>query len=157
MNKYITIHTALWPNGKDLDITEIDRWHTNPKFGFVRKPNWVKKFNPHLLHVGYHYFIKLNGEVQTGRHPDEMGSHVKDANKDNIGICLAGTDKYTRQQWDALTLLVSDLMKAYPIVAVKGHYEWPSGKAQGKTCPNFDVPSWFADRVPDDKNVLGVF
>jgi hypothetical protein len=47
-------------------------------------------------------------------------------------------------------------MNAYPIVAVKGHYEWPSGKAQGKTCPNFDVPSWFIDKIPDDKNILEV-
>lgn len=154
MNKYITIHTAQWPNGKPLDIRDIDRWHADPKFGFVRRPEWVAKFNPHLRYVGYHFFIKLDGEVQTGRHPDELGAHVKDANMDNIGICLAGTDKYTKQQWDALKLLVADLMSSYPIVAVKGHEDWPSGKAQGKTCPNFDVGKWFATKTPEDKNIL---
>jgi len=151
MNKYITIHTAQWPNGKDLDIRDIDRWHADPKFGFVRRPEWVAKFNPHLRHVGYHYLIKPDGEVQTGRHTDETGEHVAGHNKDNIGICLAGTDKYTRQQWDALKLLVADLMNAYPIVAVKGHRDWPNVK---KTCPNFEVASWFADQTPDDKNIL---
>ena len=149
MNKYITIHTAQWPNGKPLDIRDIDRWHGERDFN--RKAEWVMRFNPHLRHVGYHFFIKLDGEVQTGRHTDETGAHVAGHNKDNIGICLAGTDKYTRQQWDALKLLVADLMNAYPIVAVKGHRDWP--KVQ-KTCPNFEVASWFADQTPDDKNIL---
>jgi len=152
MNKYITIHCAATPNGRPTDITDIDRWHKERNF--KRRPEWVARFNPDLKHVGYHYFIKLNGEVQTGRHTDELGAHVKDANMDNIGICLAGTDKYTKQQWDALKLLVADLMSSYPIVAVKGHEDWPSGKAQGKTCPNFDVGKWFATKIPEDKNIL---
>ena len=153
MNRYITIHCADSPNGHDFDIKDVDAWHKDR--GFQRTSAWMNKHRPELKHVGYHFFIKLNGEVQQGRHPNETGAHVAGHNADNIGICLNGKDRFTPQQWDALTLLVSDLMAAYPtITAVKGHYEWDTGAAQGKTCPNFDVPAWFASRTPDGKHIL---
>lgn len=162
MNNSITIHSADWPNGKSLDITDIDRWHGER--GFKRQPEDIKRFNSHLKHVGYHYFIKLNGEVQTGRHTDELGSHVKGHNTNNIGICLAGRDKFTTSQWSALKLLVADLMSAYPIVRVSGHRDYsPDKNGDGviqpsewmKTCPGFEVSTWFANNMtPDIKNIL---
>lgn len=152
MNKYITIHCAATPNGKDFDITDIDAWHKQRGFG--RNQGWINKFNPDLQHVGYHYVIKLNGEVQQGRHLDELGAHVARFNLDNIGICMIGTDKFTQAQWNALTLLVADLMTAYPtIVSVKGHRDWPY---VNKECPGFDVGAWFHDRQPDDNHILEV-
>jgi len=43
--------------------------------------------------------------------------------------------------WDSLLALTRRLMSAYriPIDRVVGHRERPSGRAQGKTCPGFDV------------------
>lgn len=151
MNKYITIHCAATPNGKEFDIADIDAWHKQR--GFARNPAWINRSRNHLTSVGYHYVIKLNGEVQQGRETDETGAHVQGHNANNIGICMIGTDKFTRQQWDALKLLVADLMQFYPIVGVMGHRDWPNVK---KSCPGFDVASWFADKIPDDKNILEV-
>lgn len=149
MNKYITIHCAATPNGRDFDIKDVDAWHKER--GFQRNPAWTTKHRPELKHVGYHYVIKLNGEVQQGRETDEVGAHVAGQNTNNIGICMIGTDKFTKAQWNALTLLVADLMQSYPIVGVMGHRDWPNVK---KSCPGFDVASWFVDKIPDDKNIL---
>jgi N-acetyl-anhydromuramyl-L-alanine amidase AmpD len=43
--------------------------------------------------------------------------------------------------WDSLLALTRRLMSAYriPIDRIVGHRERPSGRAQGKTCPGFDV------------------
>jgi len=149
MTNHLTIHCSASPNGKDFDIKDVDAWHKER--GFQRNPAWLQKQSPDLKHVGYHYVITLRGEVQLGRHVAENGAHVAGHNRDNIGICMIGTDRFTKQQWDALTLLVADLMQALPIVAVMGHRDWPHVK---KSCPGFDVASWFVDRVPDDKNIL---
>lgn len=149
MNKYITIHCAATPNGKDFDIADINTWHKQR--GFQRQAEWLKRMRGHLGSVGYHYVVKLDGEVQQGRETDETGAHVAGHNTNNIGICMIGTDKFTRQQWAALKLLVADLMQFYPIVAVKGHHDWPGVK---KACPGFDVGSWFADQTPSDENIL---
>lgn len=149
MNKYITIHCADTPNGRDFNIKDVDAWHKER--GFQRNPAWLKKQSPDLKHVGYHYVIKLNGEVQLGRHTDETGAHVAGHNTDNIGICMIGTDKFTKAQWDALTLLVADLMKVYPITGVLGHRDWPNVQ---KDCPGFDVAMWFANKTPDHQNLL---
>lgn len=150
MNRYITLHCAATPNGKPFDIHAIDTWHCQR--GFRRRADWMRRARPHLQAVGYQYVITLQGEVQQGRETDETGAHVQGHNTGNIGICMIGTDRFTRQQWDALKLLVADLMQFYPIVAVKGHNDWPGVK---KACPGFDVGSWFASgMVPDDRNIL---
>lgn len=151
MNKYITIHCAATPNGRDFDIKDVDAWHKER--GFQRNPAWTTKHRPELKHVGYHYVIKLNGEVQQGRETDETGAHVAGQNTNNIGICMIGTDKFIKAQWDALTLLVADLMQFYPIVGVMGHRDWPNVH---KECPGFDVATWFATRKPNTENILEV-
>lgn len=151
MNKFITIHCAATPDDTkhDFDITDIDSWHKER--GFKRSPQWGSKVRPELGHIGYHFVIKRSGEVQLGRDTAETGAHVAGHNTDNIGICMIGSKKFSKLQWDALKLLVADLMSAFPIVAVKGHRDWPDVK---KDCPGFDVASWFVDKTPDDRNIL---
>jgi N-acetyl-anhydromuramyl-L-alanine amidase AmpD len=53
---------------------------------------------------------------------------------------------------DALKYLLFDLCRHYgiPVENVLGHCETDSGKAQGKTCPDFDVAAlrmWLKSRV----------
>lgn len=149
MNRYITIHCAATPNGRAFDIKDVDAWHKER--GFKRNPGWYMKYRSNLKHVGYHFVITLDGEVQPGRHPDETGAHVGGYNTDNIGVCMIGTDRFTSQQWNALKLLVADLMSAYPTVAaVMGHRDWPNVK---KDCPGFDVGKWFVEQAPDTINI----
>jgi len=145
----ITIHCSASPNGKSFRIADCDSWHKER--GFQRNARWMNLYRPELKHVGYQYWIGIDGLVEKGRECEETGAHVAGHNTNNIGICMCGTNKFSKAQWNALTLLVSDLIKAYPITTILGHKEWPDVH---KECPGFDVPSWFVDRIPDDKNIL---
>lgn len=93
--------------------------------------------------IGYHFVIDNgsgaeDGMIQIGRPESEQGAHCLHENHDSIGICLVGETSFTSAQMYSLKLLCQSLMKKYKLdfTKVTGHYEWPSGKFQGKTCPN---------------------
>lgn len=89
--------------------------------------------------IGYHFVIDLDGTVEPGRLENLIGAHCKDDNDDSIGICLIGKtyNEFTEKQFDSLKALLKQLLAKYNLTyeAIFGHYEMPSGKAQGKTCP----------------------
>lgn len=140
----VIVHCAATPNGRPFTIEDIDSWHVER--GFKRTAAARAKFNPDLAACGYHYVIYIGGSVAQGRAEGEVGAHCVGENKE-IGICLIGTDKFTMEQWNALRFLVEN--KGLP---AHGHYEFDSAKAQGKTCPNFNVQVWQASgyEVPSE-------
>jgi N-acetylmuramoyl-L-alanine amidase len=118
------------------DVEEIRRWHLERGF----------------LDIGYHFVIlngfivkdKLiknkDGVIEIGRPISQMGAHVTGRNKNSVGICLVGTNKFTEKQTESLLALVHELCQKYPIgMNIFGHYESASGKKQEKTCPNIDM------------------
>ena len=114
--KYI-VHCSDAPNGRADTAADIHRWHQERGFDGI----------------GYHYFIRCDGHVETGRPEYWKGAHCRGHN-DKIGVCLAGRDKFTADQQQALKRLINA-----NAAEVKGHYQYDSGK----TCPNFDVEVWF--------------
>lgn len=104
------------------DIRVIRNWHVNER-GF--------------RDVGYHFFIKSNGDLQEGRPLEYAGAHVAGHNIDSIGICLHGKTKFTNAQFRSLRRLVLTLRFEFDITIenVHGHREF----SEYKTCPNFDV------------------
>jgi N-acetylmuramoyl-L-alanine amidase len=131
---FIIIHCAATDAPGDVNIgaKDIDVWHRQRGF----------------LCIGYHFVIKRSGEVETGRHVNVVGAHVLGENHDSIGICMVGggskkeTNDFTPEQWTALESLVRSLKHDYPSVAIRGHRDFESGKAQGKWCPSFDAQQW---------------
>jgi len=108
--------------------------------------------------IGYHFLIEnkytlytdfvrqqpnsfSNGRILQGRSVSEYGAHVKGMNKSTIGICLIGVSVFSAKQKRSLYRLLMGLVKKYKLSYkdVLGHYECPTGKAQGKTCPNLDM------------------
>jgi len=132
----IIIHCAATPNGRIHTAADIDAWH--------KAQGWTK--------IGYHFVICVDGSVEEGRMVSEVGSHAKGFNASSVSICLIGTDKFTPAQWHSLKTLVSWLKDQFPAAAVMGHRDLPEVK---KSCPGFDVRSWWADGgIPDDKHIL---
>ena len=72
--EYIMIHCAATRADMDIGAADIDRWH--------RQRGWRK--------IGYHYVIRRNGEVETGRDMDAVGAHCKGMNDKSVSICLVG-------------------------------------------------------------------
>ena len=114
----------------DVDAETIDRWH--------RERGGLK--------IGYHYVIKRDGTVETGRELEEVGAHAKGHNAISVGICLIGglsednepENNFTDEQWDALGTLVDSLKAKYPEASVIGHND-----VSDKACPTFNVGEWY--------------
>lgn len=104
--------------------------------------DWRTRQNINLSAIGYHFLIRINGALETGRHLDEIGAHAAGRNHASIGVCLAGTDHFTPRQWDTLKANVGALLRRYPDAKVCGHRDLPDVH---KTCPGFSVFDWFSD------------
>lgn len=124
--KQIIIHCSDTPNGRWHTAKDIHQWHLNR--------NWDG--------IGYHYVIKLDGIVENGRPEYWMGSHAKGRNRDSIGICLIGKDKYTGSQWIALINLLKECQGRHPNSKIIGHNE-----ISHKTCPGFNVQDFVKKRI----------
>lgn len=132
----LVIHASDTYPSMDIGVKEIRRWHLNR--------GWSD--------IGYHYVIRRNGLVETGRDIDgdgdvdeEIGAHALGHNKHTIGICMVGGKgqnnepdcNFTRAQWRALDQLVTDLEIRYRGVKVFGHRD-----VSDKACPTFDADAW---------------
>lgn len=137
----IVIHCAATPNGRKFTVKDIESWHK-------QRADWGP--SPSGKYIGYHYVIYINGEIAGGRSPEEVGVHAKGYNKNSIGICLIGMDKFTCEQWESLKYLITALQVEYPEITIIGHNE-----VSPKDCPGFDVQEWLAnDMEPSSENLL---
>lgn len=128
----IVVHCSANPAGRDVTTEDIRKWH-------IAK-GWSD--------IGYHYVIRLNGDVEAGRPLEQVGAHVYGYNQNSVGICLIGgvdadninkaEDTFTAAQKESLRGLILSLRKTYPDAKVCGHRDLDNKKA----CPSFDVTSW---------------
>lgn len=142
---FVILHCAVTPDavappqkGWALGAREIDGWH--------RERGWSG--------IGYHYVIKRDGELETGRPLDKVGAHAVGANGDSIGVCLMGTREFTDAQYDTLGRLFIDLWVEHRITYKNWlcHYE----VSESKTCPNLPaglVRAWL--RGVRDRSIAG--
>ena len=124
INKVI-IHCSDTPPSMDIGAAEIDQWH--------KSKGWDG--------IGYHFVIRRDGAVESGRPVNRVGAHTKGENHDSIGICLIGGGggmfDYTVAQFESLRLLVNSCRTIFGC-EIKGHKDYSA-----KYCPNFDVVEWF--------------
>ena len=96
--------------------------------------------------IGYHYLIKRDGTLQTGRDEDLVGAHAVAVNGTSIGIALVGggtadmgwENNFTPVQFNTLKSILLKLKDKYDIEKIIGHYQVEASKE----CPSFDVPGW---------------
>lgn len=130
----IILHCSATPEGRDIDAETIRGWHVNGN-------GWAD--------IGYHYVIKLNGEIESGRPLDTKGAHTKGHNDDSIGICYIGgmdaemnpKDTMFECQEEAFRELVFSLRMVWDReLTLHGHNEFSD-----KACPSFKVSEKFKD------------
>lgn len=127
----IIVHCSATPPSQMVSADDIRRWH--------KDKGWSD--------IGYHYVIRRNGEIESGRDISKIGAHAKGHNSASIGICLIGginengkaDDNYRIIQYQSLKTLIHILQITFPIDSIVGHRDLPK---VNKDCPCFDVQSW---------------
>ena len=70
--------------------------------------------------VGYHFYIRKNGDIKSTRPLERIGAHARGFNSESIGICYEGGldseghPKDTRTPWQkhSLRVLILDVVSA---------------------------------------------
>jgi len=142
----LIIHCTATKEGQDIGFKEIDAWH--------KQKGWSG--------CGYHYIVRLNGNVEVGRPEEKVGAHVRGFNRNSIGITYVGgvdsinrpKDTRTSAQIEALKCLLENLKCSYPDAKISGHRDFsPDLNKDGiiqpfewtKVCPCFDARKEYKD------------
>lgn len=129
--RYITVHCAATPEGRDVKAATISQWD-QARFG----------------QTSYHWVVELDGNKVSTLPDTTKGAHTGGANTGNVGICYVGgvdksnkvpKDTRTAAQKKSLLELIRSYQQRYPGLIVRGHRDWPGVK---KACPSFDVGVW---------------
>jgi len=123
----IFIHVADTPDGMDIGVKTIRKWHVEER-----------KFSD----IGYHYVLRRSGIWEIGRPIDISGAHAKGHNTNSIGLCIVGRGfNITMEQRKALKEKIKELLQKYPGAKVRGHNE----VSTKQWCPGFDVQGWMKE------------
>lgn len=123
----IIVHCTATPQGRDVNVSDVDRWHKSRGFRCI----------------GYHYLVGIDGRVECGRPITETGAHCLGHNANSIGVCYVGglatdgktpLDTRTDPQRGALVTLIAMLKRKHPGARVFGHRDFAA-----KACPCFDA------------------
>lgn len=140
---FLAVHCSATPAGpkhENIGAADIRQWH--------RANGWRD--------IGYHFVIKRDGTVETGRSIIEPGAHEPRINNRSLAVCLVGgspapgtpaakkglgENNFTPAQFASLEKLLKELKAKHPNAEVLGHRDVPGVR---KACPSFDVRSWWA-------------
>ena len=123
----IVIHcSAVRPNQRS-SAADIDKWHKDRGFNGI----------------GYHYVIRRDGSIETGRPEHMVGAHCVNHNAHSIGVCYEGgldirgqpADTRTEAQKQTMRRLIEELHERYPRAIIVGHHDLNPHK----DCPCFDA------------------
>lgn len=122
--KRVISKIILHCSASDVDgITahDVDRWH--------KEKGWDG--------IGYHWFIRRDGQIEPGRTEDKVGAHCEGENSHSIGICVHGDKRFEEVQMNSLKRLVAERCHTLliPEWEIYPHHHFNPHK----TCPNFDI------------------
>ena len=99
---------------------------------------------------GYHFIIKLDGEVVNLLSIEQVSNGVAGFNSQTINISYIGgvdpkntpLDTRTPQQKASLLKLLKELKQKFPTATIQGHRDFPNVH---KACPSFDAKKEYKD------------
>lgn len=119
----IVLHHA---EASNCSVQDVHSWHRNQ--------GWAG--------IGYHYFVRKNGEIFKGREDNWIGSHCLGHNQNTIGVCFEGAynkEKMPQAQINAGRELVSYLKSKYGISKVYRHKDLNSTDCPGANFPFSEI------------------
>ena len=129
--RIILHHTAT----SSETVEQIHDYHKNKK-------NWAG--------IGYHLYVRKDGNVYRGRPMDTVGAHATGANTDSVGICFEGnfeTETMPDAQKQAGKEVVAYVKQLYGISTVQRHKDVGATSCPGKNFP-FDEIAGGTASVP---------
>lgn len=134
--RLIIIHCSAVRPWQVSGLQDIDRWH--------RQKGWNG--------CGYHYVVRRDGTIETGRPLEMVGAHCVHHNQHSIGVCYEGgldadgltADTRTAAQKVAMRQLLEKLHEQFPKAVIAGHNVFDPTK----DCPCFDAVSEYRDLQP---------
>lgn len=99
--------------------------------------------------IGYHFYVRKNGEVYRGRPLHSIGAHCTGRNSNSVGICFEGnyqTEIMPETQLRAGYELILYLKGIYPNAEIKKHSDLNSTSCPGKNFPFNEIISAPAKR-----------
>ena len=125
----IVIHCSAVRPDQTSSAADIDSWHRDRGFKFG---------------IGYHYVIRRNGEIESGRPEWMVGAHCLNHNCHSIGVCYEGgldirgqpADTRTEAQKQTMRRLLEELHERYPRAVIVGHHDLNPHKAAIKRGQN---------------------
>lgn len=127
---FIVVHCSATKPSQNFNVDDIRRMHLQRGF----------------IDVGYHYIVKRDGTIESGRPLDRQGAHAERFNHLSVGVCLIGgvserdvkvaEDNFTEAQFASLRKLLKELRLNFPHAEILGHRDLPNVH---KECPSFDV------------------
>ncbi len=138
---FLVVHASDTFANMDIGLREIDEWH--------KARGWKG--------CGYHFIIRRDGTLETGRDLYETGAHVAGRNGYTIGICLVGgkamdggpEDNFSIEQMSTLGELLYQLSNLFPEATVCGHRDFPG---VNKACPCFDALDYWDNHPLNPEN-----
>ena len=106
--------------------------------------------------IGYHFYVRKNGEIYRGRPIWAVGAHAQGSNSNSIGICAEGNfdaETMPQAQEKAIKELLEYLKALYPKAQVKGHREVCATGCPGKNYP-LDEMKRFYNNAENEVNAM---
>ena len=129
----VILHCSATKEDQDIDAATIRSWHTSPP------RNWSD--------IGYHFVVKLDGTIESGRSINRVGAHTKGHNKDSIGICYIGGLDCSGHPKNTMTMpqsiAIKRLCRALCLVLLQPLYLHGHREYSSKACPSFEVSEVF--------------
>ncbi len=119
---YIILHHRAG-NG---DITSIHNQHLNQGYAGI----------------GYHYYVRKDGNIYAGRPVETVGAHCLNYNNNSIGVCFEGdfeNDIMCEAQKRSGAELIIHLRSIYKSASVIRHKDMNSTACPGKNFPFNDI------------------
>lgn len=117
--RYIVLHHAADPT---CSVEDVHAWHL------------AKGWNG----IGYHFFVRKDGSIWTGRPINTVGAHAYGVNSQSVGICFEGnfeTETMPDEQKKAGLWLVNFVLGKYPAATVKKHSDFNATACPGRNFP----------------------
>lgn len=88
--------------------------------------------------IGYHFYVRKNGEIYSGRPLKMQGAHCLGQNKFSVGVCFEGNfenEKMSAEQFEAGKAIIAYLKSLYPKAEIKRHSDLCPTACPGRFFP----------------------